>query len=225
MRLEEDGFARFPKPIVGRIPNFVGAEAAANKLIELTIFKEAERVKVNPDSPQRPVRHAVIRSGKILLTPTPRLRNGFLLLQPGSIPLSAIRKASTIGGAGQYGKSVSLFQMPDIDLVVLGSVAVSPDGARLGKGHGYGEIEFGILKELNLISERAKIVTTVHEAQIVNKIPIEEHDVPVDFIVTPKRVLETKTPYPRPPGIIWNKITSKMLEEMPVLKELKEKQA
>ncbi|RLG78370.1 MAG: 5-formyltetrahydrofolate cyclo-ligase, partial [Thermoprotei archaeon] len=37
-RLEEANVGRFPKPLKGRIPNFVGAEKAAKKLQELKVF-------------------------------------------------------------------------------------------------------------------------------------------------------------------------------------------
>ena len=39
-------------------------------------FKSARMVKVNPDTPQRPVRHQVLSQGKVLLTPQP-LPDGF----------------------------------------------------------------------------------------------------------------------------------------------------
>jgi len=52
--MEEKNIARFPRPVYGRIPNFVGAEQAAEKLINTDIFKHAQVVKVNPDSPQKP---------------------------------------------------------------------------------------------------------------------------------------------------------------------------
>jgi len=92
----------------------------------------------------------------------------------------------------------------------------------VGKGGGYSEIECGILRELNLIDEKTPIATTVHEVQVLEKIPTEEHDIPVDIIITPERIIETKTKYPRPKGIFWKKVTEKMLQDIPVLKKLKE---
>jgi len=221
--LEDQGIARFPRPVYGRIPNFLGAEEAARKLTALLEFQRAMVVKVNPDSPQNPVREAVLSSGKVLIMPTPRLREGFLVLDPKMIYKQAMKGASTIRGAFKYGKPVGIGGIPKIDLIVAGSVAVSPDGARMGKGGGYSEIEYGILRELNLIGEETPIVTTVHDVQVVDEVPMEEHDFSVDVIVTPTRTIRVKERRNRPKGIIWEKVTPEMLERMPVLMELRKK--
>ena len=59
-----------------RIPNFLNAEAAAQNLASLDCFKNAQCIKVNPDTPQKPLRFLVLSSGKTLMTPQPRLRTG-----------------------------------------------------------------------------------------------------------------------------------------------------
>ncbi len=92
----------------------------------------------------------------------------------------------------------------------------------MGKGHGYGEIEYGILTELKRVGEDTPIWTTVHDQQLITGIPVEDHDVPVDLIATPHRLVETKTRLRRPKGILWHKVTPLMLQEMPVLKVIKE---
>ena len=65
------------RPVHHRIPNFDGADIAAQNLATLPEFKAANIIKVNPDTPQRQVRHYVLEQGKTLLTPQPRLRTGF----------------------------------------------------------------------------------------------------------------------------------------------------
>jgi len=96
--MERRNIARFPRPVTGRIPNFEGADQAAKRLADLAIFQRAKVLKVNPDSPQRWVRQAALSQGKRLIMPTPRLRKGFLLLDPAKIPESSLRAASTISG-------------------------------------------------------------------------------------------------------------------------------
>jgi len=220
--MEERNIARFPRPVFNRIPNFEGAEEAARRLQKLQIFQDARVLKVNPDSPQKPIRESVLSNRKILVTPAPRLKSGFLLLDPKSILNSTFSYASTIKGAFKYGKQIDLTELPKVDLIIVGSVAVSLDGARIGKGGGYSEIECGILRELNLIDEKTPIATTVHEIQVLEEIPTEEHDIPMDIIITQERIIETKTRYPRPKGIFWEKVTEKMLQDIRVLKQLKE---
>lgn len=218
--MEREGVARFPRPIWGRIPNFEGAADAAERLQTLATFAEARVVKVNPDAPQKHVREHVLRQGKRLLVPTPRLRKGFLLIDPVGSPSIDVGYAATIRGSWKYGKPVTLNDLPKLDLVVAGSVAVSKSGVRLGKGGGYSEIEYGILRELQLVDEETNIVTTIHDLQIVQNVPESEHDLSVDRIVTPTRVINTFRKRSKPRGILWDRVTDRMLEEIPILKEL-----
>lgn len=219
--MEESGISRFPKPIVGRIPNFEGSERAAQRLINQHEFQSARAVKVNPDSPQAHVRKGVLLKGKLLIMPSPRLRRGFILLDPKRIPKRFLMKASTIRGALKYGRFCSIEGLPKVDLIVAGSVAVSRDGVRIGKGGGYSEIEYGILRELSLIDEKTPIFTTVHDVQIIDKAPKEEHDFVVDAVITPSKVVRVERKYTQPKGIIWEKLTKHELKDMLILLELK----
>ena len=219
--LESRGVARFPLPVKGRIPNFVGAEEAAAKLAELDVWKRARVVKINPDSPQKPVRLLALKQGKILVFATPRMRSGFLVLDPRRIPPHLYEAAATIRGAFRWGRAVGLDELRDmsVDIMVTGSVAVDRRGTRLGKGEGFAELEYGVLRSLGAISEETPIVTTVHDLQIVDYIPREPHDLAVDLAVTPTRVLRFNR-QPKPPGIIWSELPCRKLEEIPVLQEL-----
>jgi len=189
--MEEKGIASFPRPVFRRIPNFVGAEKAAQKLKELPEYNTAKVVFCNPDSPQRPVREMTLRNGKILVMATPRMRKGFLLLDPKVIPQNRIFEASTIRGAFKHGSLAKPSEVK-VDLFVAGSVAVSPNGGRLGKGTGYSDQEYAILKDSGSLAPETPVVTTVHDAQIVEKIPRDEWDVPVDVIVTPTKVIRIR---------------------------------
>jgi 5-formyltetrahydrofolate cyclo-ligase len=81
-RLDADGISTFPRPVAGRIPNVRNADAAAEQLAQTPEWQAARIVKVNPDAPQRGVRFRALRQGKMLLMPSPRLREGFVLLDP-----------------------------------------------------------------------------------------------------------------------------------------------
>lgn len=216
----EQGICRFPPPF-GRIPNFVGAEDAARLLRQLPEWKRAEVIFCNPDSPQHPVRTFALEDGKKLIMATPRIRRGFLLLDPDKLRGVNPRKATTIRGAFQYGRKLLLEEIPEIDLKVCGSVAVDCYGNRIGKGHGYSEIEWGILRELGKVDESTPVITTVHDVQVVSSCPAEPHDVPCDVIVTPTRVIRCQRTREKPKGIFWNLVTEELLSEIPVLRELK----
>jgi len=220
--LEERGVAAFPRPVYGRIPNFKGAEEAAARLTETPEWRRARIVKANPDAPQKWVRLAALRGGKILVMATPRLREGFLLLDPRFIPGNLYGRAATIRGAFQLGKKLSIDElrsMGGIDLVVTGSVAVDKRGHRVGKGEGYAEIEYGIMRELGLVGEDTPIATTIHDLQLVEHIPRELYDLAVDIAATPRRLLRF-VGVEKPPGIIWSMLPCKKFKEIPVLQEL-----
>jgi len=219
--LEERGVARFPKPVYGRIPNFIGAEKAASRLLNLREYVDSKVVKVNPDSPQRYVRYRCLVDGKILVMPTPRLRRGFLILDPSRIPRRMFERASTIRGAFRYGRMVDPEDVPKVDLIVVGSVVVSRDGVRIGKGGGYGELEYAILRELGKVDENTPIMTNVHDIQVYEKLPSEPHDLTVDYIATPRNLIKIERRRARPRGILWDLLDEEKLNEIPLLRRLR----
>ena len=218
--LEARGITTFPKPARGRIPNFVGSRTAATLLRSLPTYAQARTIFVNPDAAQLAVRELALRDEKRLIMATPRLREGFILLNPAEI--KDARGAASIRGAFKHGKKTSVHGVK-VDLIVEGSVAVDRRGGRTGKGGGFGDLEFAILRETGAITDKTPIVTTVHPLQIVDEVPMSEHDVSVDFIVTPDRIIETTHSHPKPSGIIWELLPSDVFKRMPILAELRRK--
>lgn len=226
--MEEKDIARFPRPVHHRIPNFVGADQAAMRLASLSEFQDAQCIKVNPDTPQRSVRHAVLEQGKTLLTPQPRLRTGFFsTIRMDTLPsLVEIKDCTNSKGVAKWGTPVTLNEKYKVDLVVVGSTAVCPEtGARVGKGEGFAELEWGILSaQGNLDAATTLVVTTVHDEQIVYDIPagsLTRHDVPVDIIVTPTKVIRVPNRAPKPSGIMWDLLSPQKLSQIRVLRQLK----
>lgn len=219
--LAEPGVARFPGPD-GRIPNFVGAEAAAEHLRGLDAWRAAATVKANPDSPQLPVRQRALEDGKTVFMAVPRLagEEPFFRLDAASLPVPP-RKAASITGAAEHGRLVSLEELEPVDLAVVGCVAVSADGARLGKGGGFSDLEYAVAWEAGLIDTRTVVVTTVHERQVVDdgRIPMADHDVRLDVIVTPERVIECRRPRRAGrAGIRWDQLTDEKIAAIPLLR-------
>jgi 5-formyltetrahydrofolate cyclo-ligase len=83
--IEELNIASFPRPFYDRIPNFVGSEEAAKRVVSIKYFHNSRVIKVNPDSPQRLVRRSLLEKEKTLLMPTPRLKNNFLILSSSNV--------------------------------------------------------------------------------------------------------------------------------------------
>lgn len=213
-RLKKADIARPPFPIEGRIPNFVGADHAAQRVVQLPMFDQWQLVFCNPDSPQRPVRQKLLQLGKRVVMASPRLRSGFLLLDPEKLSADKMYQASTIRGAFMLGKQIDEPPEP-IDAKILGSVAVDSFGGRIGKGGGYSDLEYCILAELGLITEKTPTITTVHDLQIISKkLIMTPQDVPLDIIVTPNRHFHTQTTYLRPTRIEWSLVSPKRREEI-----------
>ena len=185
--MERSRIAVFPLPCRGRIPNFKGAEIAAERLRQLEDWKKAKVVFVNPDSPQRKVRENALREEKTLIMASPRLRKGFILINPAHVKEKE-HFASTMKGAFKHGVEVNNFPKPN--LIVQGSVAVDTHGHRLGKGHGYGDVEIKTLKRRFGV---VPVATTVHDMQVVEAVPFEEKDEKVSVIVTPTRVIRVSS--------------------------------
>lgn len=184
--MEQKGIAAFPKPVYHRIPNFIGAEKAAQILRNLPEYKKAKVIFCNPDSPQRSVREMTLKDGKILVMATPRLKHGFLVIAPETT-IGKERFASTIRGAFKYGKETTDFPKPD--LIVTGSVAVDEDGNRLGKGRGYGDREVKMIKAK---FGKAPVATTIHDVQLVDYAPSTPQDEKVDVIVMPTKIIRVR---------------------------------
>ena len=209
-------------PLHDRIPNFAGAEEAARRLTALPEWEAARRIKCNPDAPQRAVRLAALRQGKTVVMAVPRLRaeRCFLRLDPRALQ-GKLAQAATIKGASTFGVPVLPQQIGRIDLVVAGSVAVNQTGARLGKGGGYSDLEFALARSLGLVDDDTPVVTTVHELQVLDEaIPMTAHDVPLDIVVTPHRVIRARRRHKKPGAIFWRELSEKQLGEMPALAQL-----
>lgn len=217
--LEDSRAARFPYPPQGRIPNFAGARRAAERLLAHRRLAAARRVKVNPDAPQRPLREALLARGVVLFVPTPRLRDGFLRFDPARIAARDLRAAASLSRGRPFAEPVPVRELPEMDVIVAGSVAVTLDGRRLGKGHGYSDLEYAILRELG--HPPAPVATTVHELQVVDSIPLAPNDLPLSIIATPERLVDVARPPPAPAGIDWDLLSEAALDAMPVLRALR----
>lgn len=218
--LERGSAARFPGTS-GRVPNFAGAEQAAQLLREMAVWRRALVVKVNPDAPQLAVRRLALEEGKIVYLAVPQLRTEkcFIEIDPQRFGKRAMLATSLVG-ACRWGRAVSPREMRPVDLVVCGSVAVGRDGARIGKGGGFCDLEYGLLREEGKVRESTPILTTVHPLQIVgDRVAMLPHDLPVDFLVTPSEVIATRPVHPRPRGIYWDLLRPLRINAIPLLRK------
>lgn len=76
-------------------------------------------------------------------------------------------------------------EIEDIDLIIVPGVAFDKKGGRLGHGKGY--YDRTLKKAIDILK-----IGLCFEFQIVDSIPMEEHDVYIDKIISEKRIIECK---------------------------------
>lgn len=210
----------------GAIPDFFGAEEAANRLATLDVWSDAAVVKCTPDRCQAPIRRRALSDGKLLYMAYPRLAvyPCFIELDPVAVSDAglSIDEVATMEGALEHGRPVPFEHMRHIDLVNVGCVAVSLDGGRTGKGAGFADLELGLLREHGLVTQTTPVATTVHPISIVENglLPMTATDSPLDWIVTAHSAVATGATGPRPNGISWELLQPDQIDSIPVLQML-----
>ncbi len=71
----------------------------------------------------------------------------------------------------------------DLDVILVPSIAMTPNGQRLGYGYGY--------YDRYLSSTKSKTITLTYSKQVVRYIPETETDVKIDYIITENETLDT----------------------------------
>jgi 5-formyltetrahydrofolate cyclo-ligase len=220
--MDREGVSRFPGA-KERIPNFANARAASERLAKHPAWNRAKTIKANPDAPQTHSRRLALEQGKVLVMAVPRLRDAhpFRLLDPAKLSKKRLREAATIKGALRHGEVIDVEQVPKLDLILCGSVAVNLKGARIGKGGGFSDLEYAMLAETGMVSDKTVVATTVHPIQILREnLPVTTHDIPVDLIATPRAAIEVERAYERPAGILWDHLQPPQIHEIPVLERM-----
>ncbi|PHP65347.1 5-formyltetrahydrofolate cyclo-ligase [Zhengella mangrovi] len=225
--LDDGGMAM--GPTWSHIPNFIGADMAAWRLAQTDAWKRAKVVKCNPDPPQIPIRLRALYEGKMLYAPVPYLTKTFpyLRIDPAKLKEKGVsfELAATSEGYLMHGERIGFEDVEPIDFAVVGSVAVSRQGGRTGKGAGFADLETGIFRELGIIGPETPMATTVHSSQLVpdDKVFMMAHDSPLDFVATEAELIVTGNTAPRPSGVAWDFVQDDQFEQIPFLRALRER--
>ena len=117
----------------------------------------------------------------------------------GLYPIEALEGQVELGAFGieepRLGAAPPI-EVEAVDCFIVPGVAFDPSGRRCGTGRGYFD---------RLLSRRAPesvVVALAFECQLQLALPAEEHDVPMDFICTERRILDCRRqsggPFPEP---------------------------
>ena len=123
-RMEAQGLSPHPH---GTTPTFPGQNKAAERLRRLDIYQQARTVMVPPDQAQLQVRINALLDGKRLIMATPGLRDGFYLLEKGTIKVKDLRGAARSSGVRRFGTGLATnrHEIGTVDCMATGAVAVA----------------------------------------------------------------------------------------------------
>jgi 5-formyltetrahydrofolate cyclo-ligase len=207
------------------IPDYPGSERIPEALRTLPFYQGTGPVFVTPDNNLELLRANLLREGRPTLITTYGISRGFVFFQPGSVPDAAIEFAASLDGAERYGDHYDLHavrSLGPLDFLVTGASAVNRDGIRFGKGHGYFDLEWAILRNLDLVNEDTPVVACVHDVQYIDQeLPARPTDSSVDWILTPSQTIKISSKQPKPQGIDWDQLDPGLLASIPPLQELK----
>jgi len=160
-----------------------------DNLYSLDEFKKAKNIMFyvsfnNEVNTTGLIKELLIKKGKNVIVPYVIKNNPILQLSE----LKNINEltAKTFGILEPKENYIREFSHKKIDLVILPGVVFDQNGHRIGYGYGYYD---RFLKKLN--SDVVKI-GFAFDFQLIEKIPEERHDVPVDIVITEERVLKVR---------------------------------
>lgn len=219
----------YPKKVYNKIPNFKGAVDAVERFCSLNEFKDAKLIQISLDKPLEYLQKSSLKAGKEIIVPIPKLNNGLFVRVPPPIDDGKIDehfRAPTRQQRLLEGQSiVKIDDKFNIDIVVVGSVCVDRDGRRIGKGLGFADLEYAMMRKIGSIKPDTTVVTIVHDSQIVDKLPddlFKKHDVHVDIIVTPTETIIVNNKLKKPDGIYWDILTQRRINAVQLLQQMKE---
>ncbi len=177
-KMTNQGIARFPFPIYGRIPNFIGSDKAAGKIKLLPNYLNSLCIFTGPDFALKALRDLILKDDKVLAYATPHMKE-FKMIKG--------RFNTTIKNLAKFGEKLA----KNVDFAVVGSVAVDLNGNRIGKGSGYGDREIKYLKK-KFEGKNFLAGTLVHSSQVFEDFSHlkESHDEKINFILTEKELIK-----------------------------------
>jgi 5-formyltetrahydrofolate cyclo-ligase len=206
------------------IPDFEGSEAATDRLVADPAFDASSFAFVTPDNCLTDLRRRMIEAGKPFVMSTYGIYRGFLLLDPADVPPGAALYAAWLDGMEHFGKPVTLEEIAQrgrFDWLVTGASAVSVNGVRFGKGHGFFDLEWGMFTDLGLVDQDTPVHAVVHDVQLVtDNLQPSETDILVDRIFTPTRTHVVERRGARPRGVKWPLLDPRQIDVTPPLQEL-----
>jgi|TARA_B100001964_G_C14257956_1_gene613503 5-formyltetrahydrofolate cyclo-ligase len=157
------------------------------KLYSLDEFKEAKNIMVYVSFNNEVDTHEIIKelvdsTEKKIIVPYVEKNNP--ILQLSEVEDFDDLEPKTLGILEPKDEFVRKVGISKVDLVIVPGMVFDSRGYRIGYGHGYYD------RFLKKLGKDAKKIGFAFELQLIDKVPEEKYDVPMDIIVTEKRVLK-----------------------------------
>jgi 5-formyltetrahydrofolate cyclo-ligase len=221
--------SRFHWDFAEFIADYEGSEVGAQCIQALPAWQASNLMFITPDNNLEVLRRMAMEDGKPFVMSTYGIARSFLYIDPALVPSGCYGWAATLDGMDRFGQPMGLIDLTRFgrfDLLVTGAAAISKNGIRFGKGHGYFDLEWAMFSEANCLTENPLVVCAVHDCQIVDiDLVGSEFDTRVDLIVTPTRTFVVPVEYGHKPGrVVWERLEPGMVERIPPLQELQQLQ-
>jgi 5-formyltetrahydrofolate cyclo-ligase len=207
------------------IPDFEGSETATERILAMPEYQSSRYAFITPDNCLVDLRRRMIAAGVPFVMSTYGIYRGFVYIGPGMVPQGDELYAAWLDGMEHFGRPISLAEVRDrgrFDLMVTGASAVSVDGVRFGKGHGFFDLEWGMFTEMGMVDESTPVIALVHDVQVVDdKLHPGATDILVDYIATPTRMIRVARRAARPHGVKWELLQPQQIAVTPRLQELR----
>ena len=213
--------------VYGRTPKFRGASQSAARLRATGVWAGAARVLALGEPVLHAVRAAVIEDEKVLVVPDlARSEEGWIVEIDGRVlGREQARKAARLVGTGKPLPAGVKFlrgrETKRVDLMVIGAVAVTRDGSRVGKGVGEADLVYALGRDRGFLGSRTPVAVIVHHLQLLDESTDQEPtDLPVDLIFTPDEHCPVNAIRMRPKGLHPSMITPRRLQTFPGLRQI-----
>jgi 5-formyltetrahydrofolate cyclo-ligase len=217
--------SRFHLNFAEVIPDFEGSEAATDRLVGEPFYEAGSYAFITPDNCLVDLRRRMLLAGKSMVVSTYGIYRGFRLLEPSMVPKGQELFAAWLDGLEHFGRPITLAEVAArgrFDFMVTGASAVSLDGVRFGKGHGFFDLEWGMFTDVGIVDEATPVAAVVHDVQVVeDRLFPSPTDILVDVIATPSRLIHVERRAARPRGIKWELLDPEQIAATPPLQELR----
>lgn len=160
-----------------------------NNLYSLLEFKNAKNIMFyvsfnNEVDTQNAIKELLNKKEKTIIVPFVEKNNP--IIQLSELKNFDELEPKTFGILEPKKYYIREFNHEKLDLVLIPGMVFDLNGHRIGYGYGYYD------RFLRKIKNTAKKIGLAYDFQIVDKIPEEIHDVPVDIIITESRVIKVQ---------------------------------